>query len=204
MSRCCRSLSQQRFFAISAPKNAKTPFEVLSLTEKATTAEIKQRYKELAKTLHPDKMSTGSVAEFQELVRAYELLVDPNKRTYYIKSGYGWGESQGRDVSRYPPPGHRPASYTNAPWAESSNTNYTTNSTFMSILVGIVVAIGTVNLVYFQSSNTMLNAANQHHLKTSDDLKRARMEAQLFGNDRGVNRVIENRMKQFRDKDDQD
>jgi curved DNA-binding protein CbpA len=201
MSRCYKPLWQKRFFATA--KNPKTPFEILSLTEKATTAEIKQRYKELAKTLHPDKKSTGNLAQFQELVQAYELLVDPHKRTYYIKSGYGWGANQGRDTSRYPPPGHRPASYTNAPWAETNN-NFTSNTTFMSILAGVVVAIGTVNLVYFQSSNTLLNAANQHHLKTSDDLKRARTEAQLFGNDRGINRVIENRMKQFRDDDDEE
>jgi curved DNA-binding protein CbpA len=197
MSRCYKPLIQQRFFA-SAQK-PKTPFEVLSLTEKASTAEIKQKYKELAKTLHPDK-STGNLAQFQELVQAYELLIDPHKRTYYLKSGYGWGANQGRDVSRYPPPGHRPASYTNAPWAE----NYTSNTTFMSILAGIVVAIGAVNLAYFQSSGTMLSAANQHHLKTSDDLKRARTEAQLFGNDRGINRVIENRMKQFRNEEDKE
>jgi curved DNA-binding protein CbpA len=187
----------------------KTPFEVLSLNTNASTSEIKARYKELAKNLHPDKKPSGDLAKFQELVQAYELLVDPNKRSYYLKSGYGWSTSQAaRDTtSTYPPPGHRPSSYTNAYWTSENGATTTAdfherfvkNSTFLSLLAGFVVAIGTVNLIYFQSSHgSVLSAADQHHLKSSDDLKRARTEAKLFGNDRGVKRVIDSRMKEFR------
>ncbi|CAO3614129.1 unnamed protein product [Mucor fragilis] len=204
----CRPVYAKRFYA-SANK-IKSPFEVLSLNETASTAEIKQKYKELAKQLHPDKKSTGDLAKFQELVQAYELLVDPNRRSYYIKSGYGWGTNASQD--RYPPPGYRPASYTNAHWAEpppppssgAHATLYTNNATFMSLLAGVVVVIATANFFYFQSSHaSMLSAADQHHFKSSQDLKRARTEARLFGNDRGVKRVIDNRMKQFRNKEDQ-
>ncbi|CEP09494.1 hypothetical protein [Parasitella parasitica] len=168
-------------------------------------SEIKQKYRELAKQLHPDKKQTGDLAKFQELVQAYELLVDPNRRSYYIKSGYGWGSNAAHD--RYPP-GYRPASYTNAHWAGSpstSSTLYTKNTTFISILAGIIVTIATANFFYFQTSHTtMLNAADQHHFKSSQDLKRARTEAKLFGNDRGVKRVIDSRMKQFRNKDNKE
>lgn len=74
----------------------------------------------------------------------------------------------------------------------------------MSLLAGVVVVIATANFFYFQSSHaSMLSAADQHHFKSSQDLKRARTEARLFGNDRGVKRVIDNRMKQFRNKEDQ-
>ncbi|KAI8078201.1 DnaJ domain-containing protein [Gilbertella persicaria] len=183
----------------------KTPFEVLSLSQSASTAEIKSKYKELAKTLHPDKKSTGDLAKFQELVQAYELLVDPNKRSYYIKSGYGWGHSQGTNV---PPPGHRPPSYTNAHWAEGPPSShheprYTNNATFMSILAGIVLTIATANIFYFQASHaSLLSAADRHHFKSSNDLRRAREEARLFGNDRGVKRVIESRMKLFRENEE--
>ncbi|KAG2191084.1 hypothetical protein INT46_001944 [Mucor plumbeus] len=202
----CRTLYSKRFYA--SAKINKSPFEVLSLNESASTAEIKQKYKELAKQLHPDRKSTGDLAKFQELVQAYELLVDPNRRSYYIKSGYGWGTNASQD--RYPPPGYRPASYTNAHWAKPSstpstaNTQYTNNATFMSILAGVVITIATTNFFYFQSSHAaMLNAADQHHFKSSQDLKKARTEAKLFGNDRGVKRVIENRMKLFRNEESQ-
>lgn len=204
----CRPVCSKRFYA--SAKKIKSPFEVLSLNESASTAEIKQKYKELAKQLHPDRKSTGDLAKFQELVQAYELLVDPNRRSYYIKSGYGWGTNASQ--GRYPPPGYRPASYTNAHWAEppssssssTATTQYTNNATFMSILAGVVVMIATANFFYFQSSHAaMLNAADQHHFKSSQDLKKARTEAKLFGNDRGVKRVIDNRMKQFRNEDKQ-
>lgn len=193
----------------------KTPFEVLSLKNTASTAEIKARYKELAKSLHPDKKPSGDLAKFQELAQAYELLVDPNRRSYYLKSGYGWGSSSGATSSTtWPPPGQRPSSYTNAYWSEGSgytgydnygttssdfHEKYVKNTTFLSLLAGVVVAIGTLNLFYFQSSHaSLLSAADQHHLKSSHDLKRARTEAKLFGNDPGVKRVMESRMKEFR------
>ncbi|KAI8646552.1 DnaJ domain-containing protein [Parasitella parasitica] len=203
-SKSCRPICSKRFYA--SGKKARSPFEVLSLNESASTADIKQKYKELAKQLHPDKKPTGDLAKFQELVQAYELLVDPNRRQYYIKSGYGWGASASQ--GRYPPPGYRPASYTNAHWAEppsSSSTLYTKNTTFISVLAGIIVTIATANFFYFQNSHaTILSAANQHHYKSSQDLKKARTEAKLFGNDRGVKRVIDSRMKQFRNKENQE
>lgn len=192
----------------------RSPFEILNLKPNATTQEIKKRYKELAKHLHPDKKETGDLAKFQELVKAYELLIDPSKRSYYLKSGYGWHNETtfARDAT-YPPPGHRPASYTNAYWAQDSSynnnveihENYLKNTTFISVLAAVVVAIGTANFFYFQSSHAaLLSAADQHHMKSSDDLKRARTEAKLFGNDRAVKRVIDSRMKEFRREEEED
>ncbi|OBZ89824.1 Chaperone protein DnaJ [Choanephora cucurbitarum] len=195
----CRHIRIRHYSTI----RQKTPFEVLSLKQSATTAEIKSRYKELAKELHPDKKSTGDLAKFQELVQAYELLADPAKRSYYLRSGYGWT----RDVNvSSPPPGQRPPSYTNAHWADEyppvHGTRYTNNATFMSLLAGVVLMITTANIFYFQSSHgALLSAADRHHFKSSHDLKRAREEARLFGNDRGVKRVIESRMRLFREKE---
>ncbi|KAI8375852.1 DnaJ domain-containing protein [Blakeslea trispora] len=147
----------------------KTPFEVLSLNQSATTAEIKTRYRQLAKELHPDKKSTGDLAKFQELVQAYELLADPARRSYYLRSGQGWNTPP-------PPPGQRPPSYTNAHWAEDPSyyptahgTRYTNNATFMSLLAGVVLMITTANLFYFQSSHgALLSAADRHHFKKSN------------------------------------
>ncbi|CAO3622668.1 unnamed protein product [Mucor hiemalis] len=193
-------LSSKRLYS-SFIAHKRSPFEILNLSTSASSQDIKKRYKELAKNLHPDKKDTGDLAKFQELVKAYELLIDPNKRSYYLKSGYGWNnETFARDAT-YPPPGHRPASYTNAYWANNVeiHENYLKNTTFLSVLAAVVLAIATANFFYFQSSHAaLLSAADQHHMKSSEDLKRARTEAKLFGNDRGVKRVIDNRMKEFR------
>ena len=185
----------------------KSPFEVLDLKPNASTTDIKKKYRELAKHLHPDKKDTGDLVKFQELVRAYELLVDPNKRSYYLRSGQGWDNSHFARDATYPPPGHRPASYTNAHWAQNATTtevetNFTSNTTFISVLAAMVVALGTANFFYFQSSHaSLLSAADQHHRKASHDLKTARTEAKLFGNDRGVKRVMDSRMNTFRKQD---
>jgi curved DNA-binding protein CbpA len=169
----------------------RTPFQVLSLPSTASTTEIKRRYKELAKTLHPDNPN-GDRAKFQELVKAYELLIHPQHKAAYIKTGYGWGNQPSSGV----PPGQRPPSYTNAPWAGPV---YTTNTTFISLLAGLVVLVGSVNLFYFQSSHsTLLSAADRHHAQTRQNLQRARTEAKLFGNQRGVERVLNHRMRDLR------
>ncbi|KAI8887363.1 hypothetical protein K501DRAFT_283339 [Backusella circina FSU 941] len=146
----------------------------------------------MAKTLHPDNPNGGDREKFQELVRAYELLVNPHHKAAFIKTGYGWGSG---DTSS-PPPGQRPPSYTNAPWAGPV---YTTNTTFISLLAGLVVLVGSLNLFYFQSSHsTLLSAADRHHAQTRHDLQRARTEAKLFGNQRGVERVLNHRMRDLR------
>ncbi|KAI9492723.1 DnaJ domain-containing protein, partial [Zychaea mexicana] len=66
-------------------------FEILSLGTHASTQDIKKRYYELAKTLHPDT-PTGNVDEFHQVVKAYELLSDPVRRKNYIQTGIGWGD----------------------------------------------------------------------------------------------------------------
>lgn len=193
---CCNVISKRCYATM------RSPFQVLSVKESATSSEIKQKYKELAKQLHPDKQHTGDLAKFQELVQAYELLMDPNKKAYYLRTGQSWDAAR-----RSPPPGNRPPSYTNAYWAEPNNagtTRYASNTTFMSLLAGVILTIATFNMFYFHTSHSAyLSAADQHHKKSSQDLRKARTEAQLFGNDRAVKRVIDNRMKSFRKEDDE-
>lgn len=196
----CHHVFPKRYYAAVVKRNSmRSPFEILSIKESASSAEIKQKYKQLAKQLHPDKKDTGDLAKFQELVQAYELLMDPNKKAYYLRTGQSWDAVVKGST---PPPGNRPPSYTNAYWAEPQPTatyRYASNTTFMSVLSGVILAIATFNLFYFHSSHTaFLSAADQHHLKSSEDLRKARTEAQLFGNDRGIKRVIDNRMKLFR------
>lgn len=200
-----------------ASVKSKTPFEVLSLPETASSAAIKKRYYELAKTLHPDR-ATGDLDQFREVVRAYELLSDPNKRSLYLRTGLGWDTpsfGNGGDPWK-PPPGNRPASYTNAywatadadddirykggPWSSHENTRFMKNGTFITIVAGVALTVGILHFVNLLSSHANFKSAiDRHHIRTSQDLERARTEAQLFGNQRAVERMMERRMRYFRD-----
>lgn len=83
-------------------------YQILGLAPTATLEEIKRAYRSLAKELHPD-LNPGdpqAVARFQELGRAYELLVAEKNRPpaypppyYPYPPGYGY----------YPPPPPQPA-----------------------------------------------------------------------------------------------
>jgi curved DNA-binding protein CbpA len=64
-------------------------FEQLGLARDATTIEIKKAYRKLANKYHPDKNSDSEVEEkFQLIKTAYDAIVDPKKRTIYLKSNY--------------------------------------------------------------------------------------------------------------------
>lgn len=184
---------------------AKTPFDALNLPPNSTPSAVKKRYYELAKTLHPDT-STGDIEKFQEISQAYEILSNPSMRALYLRTGVGWNTP----APTSPPPGNRPASYTNAhwyqdpsytggPWSSHNNTRFTSNSTFMSAVGGIVVIMGLINIISFSTQHSvMLNAADKHHARSSQDLQRARTEAQLFGRQRAMEKMIDNRMKYWR------
>ncbi|KAG8889464.1 hypothetical protein FRB98_004149 [Tulasnella sp. 332] len=66
-------------------------YAILNLPKTATSAEIKDRYRELAVVLHPDKAPAKhrSTAEskFREVKRAYEVLIDPERRAAYDALG---------------------------------------------------------------------------------------------------------------------
>ncbi|KAF7729433.1 hypothetical protein EC973_004412 [Apophysomyces ossiformis] len=200
-------------FPISARRGYATvkrsPYEILSLPRDASHATIKKRYYELAKSLHPDTQN-GDLDKFREVVKAYEFLIDNGKRNTYLRTGYGWDIAMTGDPWR-PPPGNRPASYTNAYWAQDdpsykgewssyTNTRFTTNTTFISLLSAGIVAFSIGAVVVFNSSHSaMMNAADRHHIRTSHELEQARTQAQLFGNQHAVQRMLDRRMKVWRE-----
>lgn len=57
-------------------------YTTLNVQFNARTDEIKKSYKKLALKYHPDR-KTGDVEKFQEIQKAYEILIDENKRKYY-------------------------------------------------------------------------------------------------------------------------
>ncbi|KAG8733748.1 hypothetical protein FRC11_003095 [Ceratobasidium sp. 423] len=63
-------------------------YTLLNLPKNATVEEIRERYKSLAVTLHPDKVhdeahKEAMTAKFAQVKRACEILTDPNKRAIY-------------------------------------------------------------------------------------------------------------------------
>jgi len=60
----------------------KNYYEVLAVTPAAAAAEIKRKYRRLAKRHHPD-VSGGEAARFREITEAYEVLIDPKNRERY-------------------------------------------------------------------------------------------------------------------------
>jgi len=67
-------------------------YQTLGLGKTASSKEIKQAYRKLARKFHPDVNPGDKVAEsrFKEINEAYEVLGDPEKRKKYDELGANW------------------------------------------------------------------------------------------------------------------
>jgi hypothetical protein len=72
-------------------------YKVLGLPETATSKEIRERYHELARVVHPD--AGGDIFQFQVLQQAFDVLSDPDARRNYDlqRSAESTGRSDGTD-----------------------------------------------------------------------------------------------------------
>lgn len=63
----------------------KNLYEILGVTQKASTAEIKSQYRKLARKYHPDlnKDDKKAAEKFKEISAAYDILGDKEKRQKY-------------------------------------------------------------------------------------------------------------------------
>ena len=74
-------------------------YVILGVSPNASTSEIKRAYRRLARRYHPgiNPGDRGAEAMFQQVVEAYETLVDPNRRRQYDSAGQApFGEERGR------------------------------------------------------------------------------------------------------------
>ncbi|WVN90172.1 uncharacterized protein L203_105408 [Cryptococcus depauperatus CBS 7841] len=67
-------------------------YALLNLPKEATEGEIRERYRSLATTFHPDRQRSDRArqaahSQFTEIQRAYEILIDPTKRSIYDMFG---------------------------------------------------------------------------------------------------------------------
>src|SRR3954447_10204024 len=59
-------------------------YAVLAVPRNATEDQIRQRFRELARTRHPDRFQgpekVRAESEFQEITQAFNVLIDPERR----------------------------------------------------------------------------------------------------------------------------
>lgn len=64
------------------------PYNILGVHRRASQAEVRKAYKQMAKEFHPDKnQDPGAQERFIEITKAYELLSDPERRRNYDNMG---------------------------------------------------------------------------------------------------------------------
>ena len=95
-------------YAFPSHLNNPTPYDIFHFTSRGvTSSEIKARYYDLVRSLHPDRFTTTSFPtasvgdktktqaeeEFKLVVAAYNLLKDRKKKELYDRAGLGWASS---------------------------------------------------------------------------------------------------------------
>ncbi|CAL4319286.1 molecular chaperone DnaJ [Buchnera aphidicola] len=65
-------------------------YEMLGISKSSNDREIKKAYKKLAMKYHPDRNQGNKQSEkkFKEIKEAYEILIDPKKRSIYDQHGH--------------------------------------------------------------------------------------------------------------------
>jgi len=71
-------------------------YEVLGVSKNATEQELKRAHRQLAKKYHPDvNTEAGAEEKFKEIQEAYEVLMDPQKKSTYDQFGHAGMDGMG-------------------------------------------------------------------------------------------------------------
>jgi len=72
-------------------------YSILRIPVTATAADIKKAYREMAQKFHPDKNQGNpeSTVFFAEIKEAYEVLINPSRKEYYLQQRW-YAQSSGR------------------------------------------------------------------------------------------------------------
>jgi curved DNA-binding protein len=78
-----------------AATDFKDYYAILGIGKTATSEDIKQAFRKLARKYHPDVNPNNKQAEanFKEVNEAYEVLSDPDKRKKYDQFGQYWKQA---------------------------------------------------------------------------------------------------------------
>ena len=83
-----RSSAARRSLSLTRARAPHSPYDLLGLFENATDADVKDAYRDLARLFHPDRnhgkdQSAERTEHFVRIKKAYECLIDPDKRRMY-------------------------------------------------------------------------------------------------------------------------
>ena len=75
-------------------QNVRDYYEILGVTKKSSSEDVKRAYRSLARKYHPDRNPGNKVAEekFKDINEAYEVLSDVTKRAQYDQFSKAWGK----------------------------------------------------------------------------------------------------------------
>lgn len=80
-----KSIDDEEFRKAIEESSLPNYYEILGIHSDAAQSEIKNRYRQLAKKLHPDKSKDHDSDKMAEINKAYEILSDKERRERYDK-----------------------------------------------------------------------------------------------------------------------
>jgi molecular chaperone DnaJ len=74
-------------------------YSILGIKPSATADEVKKAFRHLAHQYHPDKKNNNlyALAQFAEIKEAYEILINPVKKEYYLQQRW-YAQSTGKKI----------------------------------------------------------------------------------------------------------